>query len=352
MSGRGCGPCRFIVSRGKWQPSLAGAVGPVRSRTRLPRQGIAPGHWRVQMASPAESRQFSFGGLSEALDLVVTWFEALHGRGEVAESLHLMLRLVKGRRASLVRLHLDTAAQTVLDGVDPGGAEPSPRELGISFPQYLLGHGLGQAQAGSVWYVSDLAREIAADERAGVHLCSPDHRTREIAAIVLEPRRLTSDLLEVHFATRLSPRDAEALALLAGVLSRGWRHRNESIFPPAPDRDSAGGVASEPSRAGAILSAANPAGLSRSEYRVCELASRGLGAKAISDRLSVAESTVRSHLRSIYAKTGASGQRELIWRLHGQHGPRGADWGSHLPAPIRPDVRAAPATGGEAPDAL
>jgi DNA-binding CsgD family transcriptional regulator len=295
------------------------------------------------MPSSPESRRFSFGGLSEALDLVIAWVEALHGQGDAAGALQLMLRLVNGRRASLVRLRLDTAIEAVLEKVT-ANPEEAPGGPGISFPQYLLGHGLGQAQAGSVWYVSELAREISADERTGVRLGVPDRRTREIAAIVLEPRRLTSDILELHFPARLSARDAEALSMLAGVLSRGWRRRGAGVFPLEPEQ----GRTSDAARAEAILSAGNPAGLSKSEYRVCELVSRGLGAKAISGRLLISESTVRSHLRSIYAKTGTSGQRELICRLLGPAGPHDARAAEprSLAAPAPERAIHAPGMGG------
>lgn len=267
-----------------------------------------------------DNNQFAFGNVSEALHLVINWVEALHGRGGTAASLDLMLRLVSGRGAALIRLQLDTGVESALERVEPGAADTPLRRSGISFPQYLLGHGLGQAQGGSVWYLSELAREVAADERAGARLCIPDERTREIAAIVLEPRTLTSDILELQFPARLTVRDAEALSMLAGVLSRGWVQRSPDIFPGAADHGRVPGDAA-PAQSSAILSATNPAGLSRSEYRVCELVSRGLSAKAISGMLLISESTVRSHLRGIYSKTKASGQRELMYKLLGSGGP-------------------------------
>src|SRR5690606_24674329 len=132
------------------------------------------------MVVHADTRQFAFGSLSEALDIVVAWVEAMHGRGGTSPSLLRILGLVNARSASLVRLQLDTATETALDRAERAGV-PAPRTAGLSFPQYLLGHGLGQAQQGTVWYASDLSREIAADERGGAPLCMPDDRTREIA---------------------------------------------------------------------------------------------------------------------------------------------------------------------------
>lgn len=89
------------------------------------------------------------------------------------------------------------------------------------------------------------------------------------------------------------------------------------------------------SAAPSILTSGNPAGLSKAEYRVCSLLVRGFGAKAISGSLGVSESTVRSHLRSIYSKTNTHGQRELMFRL------LGANKQAELFDPVAPPVRLA-----------
>jgi DNA-binding NarL/FixJ family response regulator len=64
-----------------------------------------------------------------------------------------------------------------------------------------------------------------------------------------------------------------------------------------------------------ILSPSNPARLSRAEFRVCLLLSRGLSVTGVSDELAVSEATVRSHLRSIFSKTETSGLAELVFAL-------------------------------------
>ena len=73
----------------------------------------------------------------------------------------------------------------------------------------------------------------------------------------------------------------------------------------------------------AILGISNPAKLSRAEFRVCLLLSRGLSIKGVTDELSLSEATVRSHLRSIYSKTEASGLPELVYRLLSNGSERG-----------------------------
>ena len=65
-----------------------------------------------------------------------------------------------------------------------------------------------------------------------------------------------------------------------------------------------------------LLGIENPAGLSRSEFRVCSLLKEGMTVNIIADNLSVGRATIRSHLSSIYSKTGASSQVELLHMLN------------------------------------
>ncbi|MGA3030764.1 MAG: helix-turn-helix transcriptional regulator [Candidatus Limnocylindrales bacterium] len=71
------------------------------------------------------------------------------------------------------------------------------------------------------------------------------------------------------------------------------------------------------------------AALSEREREVLELALTGLSARAIADRLTLTEATIRSHLARIYAKLGVGGRVELLAHFHGQ--PPGE--GGSLPSP-------------------
>ena len=68
-----------------------------------------------------------------------------------------------------------------------------------------------------------------------------------------------------------------------------------------------------------ILGFQNPARLSRAEFRVCLLLAEGASNAGICAALSLSESTVRSHVRTICIKTGAADREELVARLRG-HG--------------------------------
>lgn len=48
---------------------------------------------------------------------------------------------------------------------------------------------------------------------------------------------------------------------------------------------------------------------------MCLLLGRGLSVTGVAEELAVTETTVRSHLRNIYAKTGTSGLAELVFAL-------------------------------------
>lgn len=58
--------------------------------------------------------------------------------------------------------------------------------------------------------------------------------------------------------------------------------------------------------------------ISEREREVLELALRGLSARAIAERLTLTEATIRSHLAHIYAKLGVGGRVELLAHYHAQ----------------------------------
>jgi DNA-binding CsgD family transcriptional regulator len=62
----------------------------------------------------------------------------------------------------------------------------------------------------------------------------------------------------------------------------------------------------------------NLATLSEREREVLELALTGLSARAIAERLTLTEATIRSHLSRIYAKLGVGGRVELLAHFHTQ----------------------------------
>jgi DNA-binding CsgD family transcriptional regulator len=140
---------------------------------------------------------------------------------------------------------------------------------------------------------------------------------KDIFVVVLESRTGHSDYLEIHHR-REAGRSFEAkLDMLGPLLSRFWANRKPGLVADCLGRRKlqrvSGGNAMTPDVP--LLSDLNPAGLTRSEFRVCMLVRRGLTVKAISEELALSVTTIRTHLRSIYAKTGVSGFNELAHRL-------------------------------------
>lgn len=80
---------------------------------------------------------------------------------------------------------------------------------------------------------------------------------------------------------------------------------------------------------------AGPAALSEREREVFDLALTGLSARAIADRLTLTEATIRSHLARIYAKLGVGGRVELLATFRGQS----PDAGGALPSPSAETAR-------------
>jgi len=56
-------------------------------------------------------------------------------------------------------------------------------------------------------------------------------------------------------------------------------------------------------------------GLTKTESMVTSLLAQGIGVEEIASRLGVSVYTVRTHIRSIFKKTGVSKQTELIRRV-------------------------------------
>ncbi len=65
------------------------------------------------------------------------------------------------------------------------------------------------------------------------------------------------------------------------------------------------------------------AALTEREREVLELALTGLSARAIADRLTLTEATIRSHLSRIYAKLRVGSRLELLAQLNGQPSDQG-----------------------------
>lgn len=179
-----------------------------------------------------------------------------------------------------------------------------------SFASALLGDLLHSTSSGSLFLLTEVRPGIETQEsldRFGL---------REVAVLSLCTERDFSDFLELHFERPLLQHNRQLLEMLGSVLSQSWRDRTTGVveallsgnpFPTAQERGT---------KDGHILGGHNPAGLTRSEFRVCMLVQEGRLPDELAEILNVSKSTFRTHLRSIYFKTGVSGHVELVHLLH------------------------------------
>lgn len=172
----------------------------------------------------------------------------------------------------------------------------------VSFASGICRANIGTVQAGSVW------RGTLDDFEDDPRLASVfrHRRLAETVVIPLDRQGHSGDFLELHFAHPVSDTLLGHLEFMGPVLAKCWKDRAVGLFsdsllsrrrslPPAPAHR-------------AILSMDNPCHLSRAEYRVCLLLSRGLNNPAVLSELSITMATLRTDLRNIYAKSGTASQ--------------------------------------------
>ena len=178
-----------------------------------------------------------------------------------------------------------------------------------SFSQAICGPDFRHAKVGSVWF----GTEENLEGHPSLIRTYRERKLSESATILLDKRDGHGDFLELHFAYPIAFRLVTNFEALGPILADCWKSRAMGRFSDALLSQGRKPV-SEPALQ-SVLSMDNPCRLSRAEYRVCLLLGRGLNNKAVLSELSITTATLRSHLRSIYAKTGTSSQPELIHML-------------------------------------
>jgi DNA-binding CsgD family transcriptional regulator len=247
---------------------------------------------------------------------VAQWCECLHGSDPLLRSLEVLGTGLNAEIVAVARYPQDgkSAARSVIwdrKGDNQAGAGKK------CFARALIGTYFEAARPGSLWFRSTVETS-GANELAEFHAM---RQLRELAVIPLQASGKFIDTFEIHFSDRLRGQQQVVLTSLAPVLARTWRNRAEGLFTEALLRVSR---TTERAEIGRILSAENPARLSRAEYRVSLLLSRGLSVQEVMAELCIRDSTMRSHLSSLYAKTNCSNLSELVFRLTSPDVPRTA----------------------------
>lgn len=240
---------------------------------------------------------------------IALWCEALQGQATIVEAMSILCRSVDAEAACVSRVAHDEYGECRSITFDVLDARANAPRLDRSFARAVLGPYLAGARSGSVWCHS----MIEVDTDPALNMFQQRRHLGELIVFPLVIAEKHLDLLELHFKRPLEPVELNRLNTLAPTFARTWRNRKKGLMTDvllhSKKRDQ-GASALAP-----ILGVDNPAKLSRAEFRVCILLAKGLPNERLLDELDITTSTLRTHFRSIYAKTETSSRSELLFHL-------------------------------------
>jgi len=253
-------------------------------------------------------------GLS--LKAIARWSEALQKHDRLEEAIDLVARTVGAELSLMLRFTANNRrpARLCVSGALAARFTAHP-EAG-EFSRLMLADYMAAARTGSVWVLSEHDRD--ATDRAGPNTARWMARAhiRDAVTVVLGRDEAATDLLEMQFTARLTRARLDFIRVFAASLADSWGRRQHGLVPDLlRHRRQHLTLLARHDAETDLLDPSNPAGLTRSEYRVCLLLKRGLRPAAVRKELGVSQSTLRTHLRHIYAKTENEGQVDLVFRL-------------------------------------
>lgn len=279
---------------------------------------IIAGTWyaaRTWTAMRGASAEFRPGPDLRVLDGVAGWCGGLHGAMSLDEALKSLAIGLEAEAAALARHHHRN--------------EDKPRTVALydragslrrAFAQDVLSYLFEVARVGTAWFLSDLLDDPDWSASPGLASWRAHRGVAEIVVIPLAQSAQQTDYMEFHFTGKLEASERAEIEALVPTILRSWSGRKPGLVT--------GAVADErleqartrtrdmrPRWDVPLLGMSNPANLSRAEFRVCLLVSRGLSVRGMCEELGLSDNTVRSHLRAIYAKTGTSSMAELLYRI-------------------------------------
>ena len=256
----------------------------------------------------AQTGEF-FAAESGTIEAIALWCECLHGKAPLLKALEKLSDSIGADVVALSRVSRDHRGEARVLVFDGQPKTPSTPKLERSFARSVLGVYFDKAKPGTTWFKSMV------DGALDPALSSFHSRRRlhDLAIIPLSSGDKTLDFIEFHFSGRNKPFHQALMNMMADTLTRTWRNRAAGLFTDSLLRVQSARKIMQPGVP--ILSMDNPARLSRAEYRVCLLLSHGKTAARILDELGIGESTLRTHLRNVYAKTGTRNQSELVYQL-------------------------------------
>ena len=246
------------------------------------------------------------------LQFMIRWTECLHGDGSLRDTLIGFSDLALAEVVHLHRVNTVTGAQRTIATVDrhaSHGARPLTRAHGMA----LAGQTLSRAKPGTLWSMLELDRDAIGRLEPRVLAWMEERGLRDAMLIPLSSAGDQTDVLEFYLAMPLDKPRRYGMETVASAAAEAWGRRPEGriarILRAAPAITEHLRAAQPPAHP---LSESNPLGLTAAELRICGMIQRGVDLTEASRILGIADSTLRSHLRSIFAKAGVAGQVGLV----------------------------------------
>ncbi len=243
------------------------------------------------------------------------------GKATLGSALTCVTELLGASRCLLVRVWPRDMASRIVASESVGSTSDRAESIQSVAPR-ILGADIRRMKQCDFAFLGALD-QLPFRLSSGVDRELASRGVRDVLFICIGRRADCVDFLELRYPEMQGQARREIVEWIAPNLARAYDLRAPgSVSEELARRERR--VARGPGKAAGperpILHHENPAGLTRSEWKVCDLASRGLSVKSIAGELGVTGNTVRTHLRSIYAKTGVTSYYELAMILMAAHG--------------------------------
>lgn len=256
------------------------------------------------------------------LDGIAGWCGGLHGSMSLDETLGALANGCGASAAALARHSRGEHLPRSVAIFDTQSRNEDLPTLRRPLTRDAMGYMYSKAKPATVWFMTDLLDDAM---WSGTQILHNWRLSREVAEIVIISLAGAQDrdFVEFHFTQPLKHSEKLEFEALTPTIVRSWAGRKKGLVAetlmggrkPLVAETVLKKIWQDP-----ILSIANPAKLSRAEFRVCLMLSKGLSVKGVVQELGTSEATVRSHLRAIYSKTEANGIGELMYLIMSKDG--------------------------------
>lgn len=248
-------------------------------------------------------------------DTLLEFVKWCQGRGDTQSTLKTIGAYFGAEVVGLSRWNGEKKTLRLASDWDVGYARHNLR-LQKSYADIVCGDYIDCLKPGAAMLLSDVNDEApVADPSLARWMFK--RSIRDVAVVCLGKRNQNHDLLELHFGAGARRNPSDLHEILTRSLSEVYAGRREGLMLSLLIGATRRAKLTDGSIGGnqQLLSLANPAGLTRTEWQVCALVANGLSRERVAKELSVKPSTVQTHLRNIYAKSGFESFHELALHL-------------------------------------